>query len=374
MPTGAGERRQAATESLRPGPRHGPGGRPSRPRQAGRPIWRRPVSVVTAVAIVVIGVVITIINVSGPGSAPPARVETVSAARGNLSASDHDKGSTAGYNGAIHVEFTVPRVNSGNPTIVQYGLNAASVSGTWNTPGAPGSKVDEAIVGLKNGASYVVYVRGCIDVDRCGSWIGPSNRVIPYGVPAAPAVTAQTNGTSITYTWGGGGGNGRPVSSYHVCFGGNSCSNTGAGSTTTSYGYSQTQTFTAYVIDAAGQHSATSSASATTVAAHSTVSVSRGPAATPQVGDCSSVKSCSAVQVTVSDFPAGSALSYECSDNGGQFWPAVGLTDLDFSGNVVTANGSGGATFTTQCIWGEWTSSAHTLTVTVNGVSGSFQG
>ena len=147
------------------------------------------------------------------GAAPPG-------APTGLSAKDHDNGSSAGYNGAIHVDFTVPQPNSAQLSRVEYGLNATSVSGSWNAPGAPGSSVEEAIPGLSNGTSYVVYVRGCNDAGLCGPWASPSNQVMPYGPPAAPNVTASVNGTSIAYSWGGGGGNGRPVSTYHVCFDG----------------------------------------------------------------------------------------------------------------------------------------------------------
>ena len=375
MPASADERRPAATEGQRPGPRHGSGGRTARSHQASRSIWRRPVSIAIAIAVaVVVGVVITILNIPGTGSIPPVQGGARLAATEGLTASDHYSGLTTGYNGAIQVKFTVPPVSSGKVNVVEYGLNATSLSGTWNAPGTPGSKVDEVITGLNNGTSYVVYVRSCSDVGLCGPWVGPSNLVTPYGMPAAPTVSAQTNGTSIAYTWGGGGGNGRPISIYHVCFGPGSCSNTRAGGTITSYGYSQTHSITVYAVDTAGQHSAMASASATTVAAHSSVSVSRGPAATGTAGDCPDLSRCSAVEVTVSDFPAGSALSYECSDGGDQFWPASGLVDRDFSGGVVTAGGDGSATFTTQCIWGSWSNSAQTLTVTVNGVSGSFRG
>lgn len=301
------------------------------------------------------------------GAAPPD-------APTNLSASDHPSNSVTGYNQAIHASFTVPQPNSARLTSVQYGLNAETVSGSWASPGAPGTTVDEAITGLTNGTSYVVYVRGCNDAGLCGPWAGPSNQVIPYGPPNPPSVSAKASGTSITFSWSGGGGNGRPVASYHVCFDGGSCVNTGAGSTTKSYGYSQTHTVTAYVVDTAGQQSTTASASATTVAAPMSVSLSRGPSGTYNP-TCTNPSICAYVDVTVTHAAPNTTMNYYCADNvSGQFWPSSGTIDRDQNGNVVTSNGSGYVSFEAQCIWGYWTSSGHTLSVNVNGVTGSYSG
>jgi hypothetical protein len=298
-------------------------------------------------------------SASVQGAAPPD-------APANLSAKDHDSGSAAGYDGAIHVDFTVPQPNSATLSSVQYGLDAATVSGSWTSPGPPGTSVDESIVGLSNGTQYVVYVRGCNDAGLCGPWAGPSNQVIPYGLPAAPSVSAQQNGTSINYSWNGGGGNGRAVDHYHVCFDGGSCIDTAAGSTTTSYGYSQTHTITAYVIDAAGQQSATSSASATTVAAPAmTVSVSQGGGRI--VSGCGSTPPCYQVNVSVSHAAPGATLNYACYDVGVQFWPASGTIDRDWSGALVQADANGNASWQSQCVYGYWSNSGHHLQVAVNG-------
>ena len=309
-------------------------------------------------------------SAESPKSAPPVQGAAPPGAPTGLSAKDHDNGSSAGYNGAIHVDFTVPQPNSAQLSRVEYGLNATSVSGSWNAPGAPGSSVEEAIPGLSNGTSYVVYVRGCNDAGLCGPWAGPSNQVMPYGPPAAPNVTASANGTSIAYSWGGGGGNGRPVSTYHVCFDG-ACSDMGAGSTTKSYGYGETHNITASAVDSAGQQSTTASASAATAAAPPTppgVSVSKGPARTSQIGNCTNINICFAVHVTVSHFPAGAALRYACLSNGGQYWPTSGTLA------APSADGNGNASFDTACIWGYWNSAGYTITVSVNGIQGSHTG
>jgi hypothetical protein len=204
-------------------------------------------------------------SVSDPAAAGPGAV-------GNLSANDHAANSARGYNRAIHVGFTVSQRDSSQLSSVQYGLNVPSVSGTWAVPGTSGSRVEKSITGLSDGTTYTVYVRGCNNAGRCGPWTGPSNKVTPYGRPRAPSVGARADGTSITYSWSGGGDNGRPVSSYRVCFDASSCTRTRAGSITEFYGQSQTHTITVSAIDSAGQHSATASASATTATAPSTTS------------------------------------------------------------------------------------------------------
>ncbi len=298
------------------------------------------------------------------GAAPPD-------APGSLSAKDHDAGSDAGYNGAIHVDFTVPQPNSAQLSSVEYGINATTVSGTWTSPGSPGSTVDEAISGLTNGTSYVVYVRGCNDAGLCGPWAGPSNQVTPYGPPQAPSVSAQQNGTSINYSWGGGGNNGRAVSTYHVCFD-NSCSDMAAGSKSISYGYNQTHTITAYVIDAAGQQSAPASAQATTVPQPATVTVARGnneAGAASAGGACAGNSGCYNFNVSVSGFPPNTNLSYTCADSGGVWWSA----SKDWNNAQVRTDGNGNTSFYTQCLHYP---DGETVTVNVSGggtnQSGSF--
>jgi hypothetical protein len=285
----------------------------------------------------------------------------------NLVASDHPSGSDAGYDGAIHVDFTVPAANSSGLSYVQYGIDGTTESSEWGSLPGAGSTADESITGLTNGNTYTVYVSACNDAGLCSPWVGPSNQVIPYGPPGPPSVTAHANGTSITYTWGGGGGNGRAVSSYYVCFDGGSCSTTGAGSTTKTYGYSQTHTITAYVTDAAGQQSSTASASATTQGAPAmSVSVAQGPGRT--VSGCGTTPPCYDVIINVSNAPANTVLHYACfdtSDSPPQFWPPSGTVDTGWSGSVESSNGSGAASFQSQCVFGWW--GKQHLQVSVNG-------
>jgi hypothetical protein len=265
----------------------------------------------------------------------------------------------------------MPQANSEQLTTLEYGLNAASVSGIWTSSG-PGSSVVESIGGLTNGTSYVVYVRGCNDAGRCGPWAGPSDRVTPYGPPREPSVTAKVSGTSIAYSWSGGG-NGRPVSSYHVCFDG-SCSNMAAGSITKSYGYGQTHTITVYAIDSEGQQSATASTSATTTAVPMTVSVREGNPGGNQIYVRCQPNNCHWAWLTITNAPPHTTINYACFDNSGQFWPTSGTGDVDWYGDVVKANGSGYVTFETECAWAYWTTAGHTLRVVVNGTTGTYSG
>ena len=304
-----------------------------------------------------------------PQSSPAVQGAAPPNAPGNLSAKDHDAGSAAGYNGAIHVDFTVPQPNSAQLSSVEYGINATTVSGTWNSPGSPGSSVDETINGLTNGTSYVVYVRGCNDAGLCGPWAGPSSQVIPYGPPGKPTASATQAGTSVNYSWGGGGGNGRAVSTYHVCFD-NSCSDMAAGSKSVSYGYNQTHTITVYVVDAAGQQSASVSASATTVSQPATVSVARGnneAGSASAGGACAGNPACFNFHVSVSGFPANTNLSYTCADNGGVWWTA----GKDWSNAQIRTDGNGSTSFYTQCLHAH---DGTTVTVNVSGGSTSHSG
>jgi serine/threonine protein kinase len=293
-----------------------------------------------------------------------ATTNSVAAITG-LRAEDHDATSAAGYDSAIHVDFTVPRSTSTQLNSVQYGLNAATVSGTWTRPGTPGSTTEKSIGSLTNGTSYVVYVRGCDTAGQCGPWAGPSNRVTPYGPPGQPSVSAaRASATSITYTWGGGGGNGRPVTAYHVCFDG-SCSNMAAGSITKSYGYGQTHTMTAAAIDSAGQQSAPATASETTTANPMTVTLLQGAVGGGGIYPFCQNENCHWVIVVVTHAPPNATLEYTCYNNGVKFDSTVGYP-ADYSGK---ANGSGYADFKSQCAWAGWIVPGQTLRVVINGVA-----
>jgi hypothetical protein len=261
---------------------------------------------------------------------------------------------------------------------VEYGLNGQATSGSWTGPYPAGASVTQTASGLANGTSYVAYVRGCNSL-ACGPWSTASNQVTPFGPPGAPVnVTASASGTTISYSWGGGAGNGRPLDHYIYCIDGANCQNsTGTSAGPVSYGYSSSHNVTVYAVDSAGQQSAGATSNTATTAAppSPTVSISRGP--NEPTASCTSSFGCSAVHVIGDNFTPGATLTYKCSDNhGGTWW-----TDTHaWGGALVKADGSGHTDFETDCVWGNnnWSLSNWTLTISVSdgskSASGSYTG
>jgi large repetitive protein len=312
-----------------------------------------------------------------PQSSPPVQGIAPPDAPATPSAADHDASTGKGYDGAIQVTFTAPNGNGGSITSVEYGLNGQSTSGTWNGPFTAGASVTQTASGLANGSNYVVYVRGCNSL-ACGPWSSASNQVTPYGAPGAPTnVTAASSGTTISYSWGGGAGNGRPLDHYIYCIDGANCQNSTGTTASGSYGYSSSHNVTVYAVDSAGQQSAGATSNTATTAAppSPTVSISRGP--NEPTATCTSGSGCSAVHVIGNNFTPGATLTYTCSDNhGGTWW-----TDTRaWGGALVKADGSGHTDFETNCVWGNnnWSLSNWTLTINVSdgskSASGSYTG
>jgi len=92
----------------------------------------------------------------------------------------------------------------------------------------------------------------------------PTPTPIVYGAPNPPSVSASQDGNSINFYWSGGGGNGLAISYYSVCTTKGCGAQSGAGSVNIAYSCNTTESISAYVVDADGTHSSTSSASATT--------------------------------------------------------------------------------------------------------------
>jgi large repetitive protein len=113
-------------------------------------------------------------------TAPPATV-------GSVSAADHDSSALQGYNGTIHVTFTVPQPHGAALGRLEYQLNTGG-SGSWGG-GTPGGRVTESIGGLTNSASYSISVRGCNEANQCGVWSPSSNAVMPFGPMSDPSAS-----------------------------------------------------------------------------------------------------------------------------------------------------------------------------------------
>jgi hypothetical protein len=322
-------------------------------------------------------------NLAGPSAQSALSSPAVQAAAppdppANVSAA------ATGQDNTIQVRFTAEAANSKQVSSIEYGINGAASSGTIAGPFTAGTSYTETITGamnagVVNGTPVTVYVAECNDAGLCSSWAGPSAQVVPYGPLANPTVTATANGTTIDYAWGATSDG--LAETLNVCIAGGcnsySVPATGnySGSSSATYGYSQQETITAYVTDTAGQRApqtGTVNASATTEPqpAQATVSVSKG---TEQYVDGCSDANCYTVYITVTNFPAGADLQYECSDNGAQFWPASGTTDDNWNGAPQHASASGSASFNAECVWGYWKQN-DTISVTIDGHTGSYTG
>jgi len=272
----------------------------------------------------------------------------------------------------------VPAANAKQISAVEYGINAQTESGTVAGPFTPGATATIILTNamnnqIANGQAVSIYLAACNDAGLCSAWAGPTAQVIPYGPIANPAVSAVANGTSIAYTWSAQSDG--LAETLNVCINGG-CTNynvpaTGGynGNSTANVGYSAKGTITAYLTDTAGQRApaaGTVTATATT-AANPTVAIGQGGAASDPP---TCTMNCKWVTITIAGFPANSTVNYNCqSSNSGSF----DKNDRNSAGVVQKTNGSGGASFATECKWGYWNNSSPTLTmtVTVGGVTAS---
>jgi large repetitive protein len=288
----------------------------------------------------------------------------------------------AGPNTSVQVNFTVPAANAKQISSVEYGVNQGQESGTIQGPftGATASvDITSAMSGqIANGTPVTIYVAACNDAGYCSPFVAAAAPAVPYGPIAAPVLTATTNGTTINYTWSQQSDG--LTETLNVCITNDGCDNYTVpaaggynGQASVAYGYSTAWTISATAKDTANQTATANPQSGTTEAPPpppETVAVARGQRENTTTGSCDT-SNCYDVSITTSNFPANAVLNYSCSDNdGGQFWPKSGTTDLDWGGGVMRGNGQ----FYLQCIWGYWSDAGHTITITVNGVSGSYTG
>jgi large repetitive protein len=268
----------------------------------------------------------------------------------------------------IQVSFTTGATNGqpGEGTI-EYGINTASETGSV-AGNASGGNAETITISnssaLTDGTPVTIYLAVCNGQGKCSSFAGPSGPVTPYGPIGTPTVSATASGNSIHYTWAApSDGLGETL---NVCVAGSckdySVSTTGeySGSETDTYGYSQAETITAQLADTAGQSSTMASATATTAAAPATpgVSVTEHGVQVATSGSCIT-QTCYSFNVSATNFPASTALSYTCSDSGGVFWS--GTTTL---GGSTTTSSAGSATWVTDCVHAN---DGETVTITVTG-------
>ncbi|WP_308492628.1 Ig-like domain-containing protein [Microbacterium terrisoli] len=145
----------------------------------------------------------------------------------------------------------------------QYSVNNQAWSGSWT--GTSGT-----ISGLVNGTGYTVRVRAVSTVDGTaypGTASPASATKTPYGTPGTAGARASASGTSITYSWSPPAPNGRSITGVLVKIdGGSWVMKPPSGSTSGSYGYSQTHTIAAKAVDSLGNEGPQATASATTMA------------------------------------------------------------------------------------------------------------
>jgi hypothetical protein len=291
-----------------------------------------------------------------------------------------------GQSDTITFTFTAAAANSKQISDIEYGINGASESGSVTGSFTAGSSYTETLTNadnsaITNGSAVTVYVAECNDASLCSSWSEPSGQVVPYQPIVTPTVNASANGQTISYSWSAQSDG--LTETMNVCIAG-SCTNytvpaTGgySGSSSATYGYSQTETITGHLTDTAGQSSGTASASAKTAAAPANPSVNVGegspiysPPSNPNAGSCAG-KTCYFFNVSVANFPANTTLGYTCADRGGVYWTDGQNGTPPVQSGSLTTNGSGSTSFETECIHAN---DGETVTIAVSGGGKSTSG
>ncbi|MCU4185606.1 fibronectin type III domain-containing protein [Acidiferrimicrobium sp. IK] len=222
-----------------------------------------------------------------------------------------DLRTTAG-NKSMTATFTLPASHSASLTEIQYQAPGAGLAGSWTNPGSPGTVVTYTLSGLSPKTTYPLQVRACNELSECAAWSNEAPATV-YGTPDQPTVQANLSGTyynyAVNFIWNGGGNEGQPVQSYHVCIDG-TCSDTAAASKSVTYACDTghgPHTITATVTDAKGQTSAQATATATVpTCPPETVSISEGAGETTSY--CT-VSDCHAIAISMSGFKPNSAVT-----------------------------------------------------------------
>ena len=290
----------------------------------------------------------TVADTNAEGQASPPSVPSVPAIAAVGAPSPIASLTSAPGDKTLTISFIVPASHAS--AISQVNFTAAgstgTVTGSWPNPGPTGASASETITGLTNGTTYTVTAVACNEAAKCSSASPPVSGLItdPYGQPNPPTITAvegssavvaSATETPITYTWSGGGNNGRPVKSYQICIDATPCSDYnfssgGSGSPiTTQYVCAAspvTHHATATVTDTASQTSTVATTSILTVPACGT------PAAP-----------------TLTATPNGPSVTWSWSYSGN---PLPGLTyNISIPGDpsLTTTSAAGNATVVYQC-------------------------
>ncbi|MCU1678570.1 MAG: Fibronectin type domain protein, partial [Frankiales bacterium] len=275
----------------------------------------------------------------------------------SVSAIDHDGGGTQGpgYDGKLRVSFGLPQANGAGLRSVEFEVTGGP-SGSWpvGNTASVGTPFTQDIGGLTNGTGYRVRVRACNEKD-CADWSDYSGTATPYGKPGVPTANASVNVKDITWSWSGGGDNGRPISHYHVCFDDGSCMDpAGPGSVVKQYDYEQDHSVTVTFVDTAGQESAGYTKSARTVnRPNPTITGAAKNMSRPTVCDSTGTTGCYWVDFDVHDFQLGT-FNIICRFNDG-----------DVNGGPITVTSPDQHFSPSGCHLG----SGYTLNIVINGVT-----
>ncbi len=160
--------------------------------------------------------------------------------------------SAAPLDNAIQLTFGPAPGNGASASEIRYQYSLNGANGPWNNLAA-----DKRIAGLSNGSSYTVWVKAVSNVDgQDYASLSPAAAppVVPYGPPGTPGVGGSVSGGTITFSWAPPAPNGRDITAiqYRIDGTGDATVGPGAGSTSRSFGQSETHCVSARAQDATG--------------------------------------------------------------------------------------------------------------------------
>ncbi|MFT4230516.1 MAG: Ig-like domain-containing protein [Microbacterium sp.] len=215
---------------------------------------------------------------------------------------------------SVSVTYTAPSGNGATSSELEYefSVNNGDWRSDWN------GKVITS--GVPNNGSYSVRVRAYASIDGVrydGAASAASNTVEPYGAIGTPSASASASGTTISYTWSAPARNGRDIVKMEIRIDSGSWKTVAdSGSTSDSYGYSETHKITVRATDAEGQTSTKSASATTQDAPEPKAWTTKGASGT--WATCTH-SSCAYLVVNTENFTAGTYTVQCWRENGGQF-------------------------------------------------------
>ncbi len=256
-----------------------------------------------------------------------------------------------------------PSCSGGSP-VTSFDLSVSPTPGT--PPGsvaavAGTSNYSQKIGNLTNGTPYTVTVAACNTLGCTATKVTAST--VPFGAPAAPAVTGSVNGTTVNWSWNTPTGNGTAVTGFTISVNGSEVASGLVDSYSGTYGYAATETISVVAVNAGGVSGATGTNAQRTVTPPPpppSITISRG--SSTSLTGCTSA--CYWVDVSFSNFPANGSWDLICYQNGSQYF------DSQTYGFTYKSNGSGSGTYDPSGSSGEGCAAGSgTVYVSLNGVT-----